>query len=208
MSRVMKLFFIYLFSLLFVTSSFPLNNREGGEIKRLSRQDFLESMKNQTLDEKPWFDLSSRTTKAILLSAIIPGAGQTYLGSDLKGIGFTLAFFGTGLAALSNHSNFIGREERLKVLVENYQRAGDFTTANRAWNDIVFEKANRENDYERRNLFAYLTIGVWVLNMVDVILFSDDKGEDEFTSLQPKTFEIGLSSYSQFNGIAIKFNLP
>jgi len=216
MSVVMKLIFYFLFCLLLFNTSFPFGEGGKEEIKKLSKLEILESIKNQSVDDKleirspdgPWFDLSSRYTKSILLSAVIPGSGQTYLGNELKGVGFTVAFFGTGLAALLNHSNFVGREDRLKVLVDTYLQAGDFSTADRTWKEIVFEKGNRENDYNRRNLFAYLTIGVWVLNMVDVILYSDDKGENEFASSQSPKFELGLSSQGQYNGIAIKFNLP
>lgn len=208
MSIVMKLIFYFLCCLLLFNYSFPSQTGESEEIKKLSRLEILESFKNQSMDDKPWFDLSSRYTKSILLSAVIPGSGQTYLGSELKGIGFTVAFFGTGLAALLNHSNFVGREDRLKVLVANYLQAGDFSTADKTWKEIVFEKGNRENDYNRRNLFAYLTIGVWVLNMVDVILFTEDSGENEFSSLPSSPFEIGVASTGEYNGIALKFNLP
>ena len=208
MSDSMKLFFIYLFSLLLVFDAFPAETPDGGEIKKLTKLEILELMKENSPNDKPWIDFSSRYTKATLLSMVIPGAGQTYLGSEIKGIGFTLAFFGVGLAALSNQSNYVGREDRLKVLIETYNNAGDFTNANRAWQDIVFERSNRDRDLDRRNLYSYITIGIWVLNMVDVIFFSEDKGVDDFSSNSLPPLQVGFTSDGQFNGLAFKFNLP
>lgn len=160
-------------------------------------------------DERGFFDVdfTPRKIKSLIFSTIIPGSGQTYLGSELKGMGISLAFYGTALSAIIAHNNAQGREDRIKVLTQEYNTKGNFNDAEKVWKTLLDEKANRDNDYDRRSLFSWLAAGVWVYNIVDVIFLTDDQGENEF-SLNNSTIDINLVTQNDFNGVALKLNLP
>lgn len=124
---------------------------------------------------------SLREIRAIVFSTLIPGAGQTYLGHFYKGLGFTLGFYGTGLMAVLSHSNFIGREDRIRSLLIDYQAAVNFDIANAAWKEIEKEKSNRELDYKKRTIYSIAAAAIWAANVVDILYFSDDTGTTEFS---------------------------
>lgn len=201
------MFFPVLFVLFLLPTSFCKSGDNNVETKKLSKLEILELMKqSQMPSSDSFFDLNSRKTKSYIYSFFIPGAGQTYLGNSLKGAAFTIGFLGAGLGAVLNHNNFVAREERLENLSKDYLNAADFVSADRAWQELMNEKGNRDKDNDRRKYFAYATIGIWVLNIVDIILFNDDKGEDVFASSLPVRFAI--ESNGTYNGLALNFILP
>jgi hypothetical protein len=161
------------------------------------------------LDEPGFFDVefTSRKIKASILSTIVPGSGQTYLGHELKGMVISLGFYGTFLAAVIAHNNSQGREDRIKVLTQEYNTKSNYADAETVWQSILAEKANRDNDYQRRSLFSWLSIGIWAYNLFDVIFLTDDFGETEF-SQNNSQFNINIVSQNDYNGVALKINLP
>lgn len=163
-----------------------------------------------TSEDDPGFfdvDFTPRKIKATVLSSILPGSGQTYLGNELKGMAISISFFGTALAGIIAQNNASGREDRIKVLTQDYLTRGNYSDAEKVWQSILAEKAERDNDYKRRNIFTWLAVGVWVYNIFDVIFLTDDFGEGEF-SLKNNPVGINLVSNNQFNGIELKINLP
>jgi hypothetical protein len=183
------------------------NNREEKKEKNKSKLELLSEVKSTS--SSSIIDLDSRHTKSVIYSLLIPGSGQFYIGQEWKGAGFTLAFFGAALTAVLNHNNFIGREDRLKTLTESYANAGNYYEAEIIWKDISKEKAQRNNDYNRRKYFTYAAIGIWALNLVDIIFFSEDKGENSFSKNKINSnFSIAFESNNHFNSFAFKVNLP
>jgi len=160
-------------------------------------------------DEPGFFDVdfTPRKTKALVLSFLVPGSGQTYLGNELKGMGISLAFYGTALAAIIAHNNAQGREDRIKVLTQDYNTKGNYNDAEKVWQTILGEKVNRDNDYDRRAIFTWLAVGVWIYNIVDVIFLTDDQGEDEF-SLNNSLIDFDVLANDDYKGVALKLNLP
>ena len=49
----------------------------------------------------------------------------------------TLAFYGTALAAIIAHNNAQGREDRIKVLTQEYNTKGNYNDAEKVWQTIV-----------------------------------------------------------------------
>ena len=161
-------------------------------------------------DEPGFFDVdfTPRKTKALVLSFLVPGSGQTYLGDELKGMGISLAFYGTALSAIIAHNNAQGREDRIKVLTQDYNTKGNYNDAEKVWQTILGEKENRDNDYDRRSIFTWLAVGVWLYNIVDVIFLTGDQGENEFSHNNNSIFNFNFMEHNNFNGIALKLNLP
>lgn len=160
-------------------------------------------------DEPGFFDVefTPRKTKALIFSSLIPGSGQTYLGNELKGMGISLAFYGTALAAVIAHNNAQGREDRIKVLTQEYKTKGNYSDAEKVWQTILGEIDNRDNDYDRRSIFTWLAVGVWAYNIFDLIFLTDDRGESEFSYNNP-LIDLNLITHNDYNGVALKLNLP
>ena len=161
-------------------------------------------------DDPEFFDVdfTPRKTKALVLSFLVPGSGQTYLGDELKGMGISLAFYGTALSAIIAHNNAQGREDRIKVLTQDYNTKGNYNDAEKVWQTILGEKENRDNDYDRRSIFTWLAVGVWLYNIVDVIFLTGDQGENEFSHNNNSIINFNFMEHNNFNGIALKLNLP
>ncbi|MCC6548524.1 MAG: hypothetical protein IT279_00495 [Ignavibacteriaceae bacterium] len=156
-----------------------------------------------------WLDFSDREVRAAWLSAIIPGAGQTFLGHEYKGAGITLGFYGSLLTAILAENNFNARKDRIQTLSDDYKGAGNYALADYYWSQIQFEKGNRDNDVKRRDLFIAVTAALYIYNMVDILYLTDDKGGVSF-SFAPefKDFEGVNGVTSLYSGIALKINLP
>ncbi|MEO8398579.1 MAG: DUF5683 domain-containing protein [Ignavibacteriaceae bacterium] len=205
-----KIFYIFILSIfifqLNLLAEHPKKINKEKKSKLQLKEDFNSP---ENLKSKPFIDFSSRFTKAAIFSALIPGSGQTYLGNSLKGIGFTLGFYGTAITAILANNNMIAREDRINVLIKDYKAAGNYNLANEIWQKIKFEEGNRDNDYDRRQVFTYTALGIWVLNMVDVLFFNEDQGKDEF-SQNDKTskFSLNFASKNEYNGVELKLILP
>ena len=201
------------FSTLLILSALLTNISFGGDgakagAEKKSKLDLLNEINNAEASA-PFIDFSSRETRAAIFSAIIPGSGQTFIGHTWKGVGFTVAFYGTALTAILAHNNMIAREERIEVLTREYRSTGSFQAAQLVWDQILFEEGNRDNDHKRRQIFSYAALGVWVLNMVDIIFLTSDRGADEFALAEKnKTFNISLANNEDYTGVELKFILP
>jgi hypothetical protein len=125
----------------------------------------------------PW---PERRVVSTVLSAFIPGSGQTYLGHAEKGAAFTLGTIACALVTGLTENNIVGRNERISELRAQYQIATNYVGADTIWTKMVTTKTLLDNNVKRRDLFLKLTVALWVANMVDVILFSGDKGEKPF----------------------------
>lgn len=156
-----------------------------------------------------WLDFSDREVRAAWLSAVIPGAGQTFLGHDYKGAGLTLGFYGSLLTTILAQNNFHARQDRIQTLTNEYKGAGNYGLANYYWDQIQFEKGNRDNDVKRRNLFIAVTAALYIYNMVDILYLTEDKGGVSFSfGPEIKDFEGVNGVTSLYRGIALKINLP
>ena len=127
------------------------------------------------------FGWSSRKLTGVVLSTIIPGAGQSYLGHSEKGSILTIGFFASGLMTALSENNVIGRNERLDELASSYKISNTWVLSNEVWLQMLETKEIQDRDIKRRDLFLKITIGFWVASVVDVIVFSDDEGVASFS---------------------------
>lgn len=127
---------------------------------------------------------SERKIISVVFSTLIPGSGQTYLGHTEKGAAFTLGTLTSGLITILSENNIIGRNERLDELKAQYQVATNYIAADTIWAKMVSTKSILDKDVRRRDLFLKLTVAFWVANLVDILFFSEDKGERPFGLLE------------------------
>jgi TM2 domain-containing membrane protein YozV len=127
---------------------------------------------------------TERKIVGTILSVLIPGSGQTYLGHAEKGAAFTLATLACGLVTGLSENNVIGRNERIIELKAQYQIATNWIGADSLWGKMVTTKSLLDDNVRRRDLFLKLTAAFWIANIVDIVLFSDDKGEKPFGMLE------------------------
>jgi hypothetical protein len=150
-------------------------------VQNTSRQPQSDSTVRITPPTVTW---TERKIVGTILSVLIPGSGQTYLGHAEKGAAFTLATLACGLVTGLSENNVIGRNERILELKAQYQIATDYIGADSLWRKMVDTKSLLDNNVRRRDLFLKLTVVFWIANVVDVVLFSDDKGEKPFGMLE------------------------
>lgn len=202
----MKLITLFSLIILSLGYSYGFDNLNREIQPRKNYYELINDIKSSTTHNFFDMEFTARKTTALIISALVPGSGQTYLGEELKGMGISLAFYGTALTAVIAHNNAQGREDRLKVLTQEYNTKGNYNDAEKVWRSILSEKAERDNDYDRRTLFTWLAVGVWIYNIVDVIFLTSDHGENEFAADIP--LKLDFVSYILFNGVALKINLP
>jgi len=127
---------------------------------------------------------TERKIVGTILSVLIPGSGQSYLGHTEKGAAFTLATLACGLVTGLSENNIIGRNERIIELKAQYQIATNYIGADSLYGQMVNTKSLLDDNVRRRDIFLKLTVAFWIANVVDIVLFSDDKGEKPFGMLE------------------------
>ncbi len=143
----------------------------------------VESLKNDEF-------ISKRKLTALAYSTFIPGAGQFYLGHKIKGTFFTLTTFGSLVVTIVSQNNLVGGNERLENLEIQYISTMNWEKAEQIWQEMLRVKSDIDKDYKRRNLFLGITAGIWVANIIDVLLFTSDKGAGDIFGLNDSPIEI------------------
>ena len=146
-----------------------------------TRQPRIDSTVQITPQARTWTD---RKIVGTILSVLIPGSGQSYLGHTEKGAAFTLATLACGLVTGLSENNIIGRNERIIELKAQYRIATNWIGADSLWTKMLDTKTLLDDNVRRRDLFLKLTAALWIANIVDIVLFSDDKGEKPFGMLE------------------------
>lgn len=162
-----------------IASSWAQNAAEG--VQDTTHHQKPDSTLESTAQPSAW---TERRLIGTVLSVLIPGSGQTYLGHAEKGAAFTLATLACGLVTGLSENNIVGRNERLNELKAQYQIATNYVGADTLWQKMVSTKSLLDDNVRRRDLFLKLTVAFWVANVLDVIFFSDDKGEKPFGLLE------------------------
>lgn len=128
------------------------------------------------------FGWSERKLTAVVLSTVIPGSGQSYLGYSTKGAVLTIGAFGSGLITILAQNNVVGRNERLGELKALYQQSVTWETSNLLWLQMLETKDLLDKDVRHRDLFLKVTVAFWVASVVDAVFFSEDQGTQTFGS--------------------------
>lgn len=149
-----------------------------------------------------------RKGTAAIYSLVVPGSGQTMLGSPYKGFSFTFVAFGSTLTALISHNNFVASNERLDALEFQYKTSTSWQVSNSLYGSMneTFTKLKR---YQRmRNTFTVISVVVWSLNMADVLWNTEDEGETVFSLLKVEQAPVTMADGSVDRQTRLMFTLP
>jgi len=126
-------------------------------------------------------EMTARRVNALLLSLVVPGAGQTMLGDPYKGVAFTLAYFGSALTALISQNNFVARGERLDALEFQYATSTNWVSSSITYGQMKESYDLWKQDRNRRNVFLVVSAVIWIANITDLLYNTEDRGEKIFS---------------------------
>lgn len=120
------------------------------------------------------------TYKNIVLSAIVPGLGQFVDNSQLKGLLYFTALIGTTALYFDFDKKYRNELSVYNEARKLYQKASNeqetMTLAKK-----MDEKLSRVNEQiDKKNLMIGITFGIYVINIIDAILFHSIGGDLEF----------------------------
>ncbi len=151
---------------------------------------------------------TERRMTATIYSTVMPGSGQTMLGSPYKGFGFTFVAFGSALTTLISHNNFVASNERMDALEFQYKSSTTWESSSVLYG-LMQETHEKLNNYKRiRNTFAVITAIVWTVNIADVILNTEDEGSAVFSGIQLENTSVLLAGSVADPQQRIRFSIP
>ncbi len=117
-------------------------------------------------------DLIQKTRiKAGLRSLFIPGWGQYYGGSSIRGAVFTLSVIGAGAVLYDSDKKYRDKRNAYDIAHQNYDNATSITQMELL--RPILESARQtasKSETDRRRIF-YLGVGIWVYNILDSMVF-------------------------------------
>ncbi len=123
-----------------------------------------------------------RKFTGLAYSTFVPGSGQFYLGHKLKGSLITVGFFASFVTAIISHNNFISNRERLDNLKFDYYSADRYALAEELWKRIMEVHDEQKVNEKKRTISTYLSAGIWALNIIDYLFFTEDLGVADFSN--------------------------
>jgi hypothetical protein len=172
---------IVLFLFIFSISGLALGNAGGdGPPFTMAGGDSVEqTVTNNNTAGKGIFE--GRKPTAAIYSLIIPGSGQTMLGSPYKGFGITFIAFGSALTTLISHNNFVASNERMDALEFQYKSSTTWENSNALYLSMNDTHTKLVQYRKMRNTFAIISAVVWTLNIADVLFNTEDEGDVVFS---------------------------
>jgi len=121
-------------------------------------------------------DLSFRmsrksTVKAFVRSALIPGWGQFYRGSSLKGTLFLAGSVLAGGAFAYTHATYQEEADDFKAAERRYEAATREEELAARWAEVLDRADDADRAWDRRQIALGALAGIYALNLVDVVFF-------------------------------------
>lgn len=146
-------------------------------------------------------DFSSfRYRKAVIMSILIPGAGQTYFGQTTKGAAFSVVTIGSLVAGYVYYSDIVSNNERLQDVRTKYKSAGNYNDAQVQYLEMVALAEQSDRYKTRRNICFAVAGTAWVLNIADMMFNTTDQGRDDMLAAATGKLQV----ISQADGAAIR----
>lgn len=151
---------------------------------------------------------NDRKTTATIYSIFVPGSGQTMLGSPYKGVGFTIAAFGSVLTALISQNNFVASNERLDALEFQYKNSTTWVSSDVIYRSMISTHEKMLKYKKQRNTFILISALVWSANIVDVMFNTDDEGDVLFSSVSIAPVPLANGTVDHQPTVTLSLRLP
>ena len=127
-------------------------------------------------------DFSSiRMRTALIMSVIVPGAGQTYLGHPAKGALLSFFALGSVVGAYVFQNDITSNNERMVDVEGKYLVAGNYLDSDVQYQLLTTLRDQSVRYRTKRNIFFGIAAAVWALNIADIVFYTPDKGKEEMT---------------------------
>jgi hypothetical protein len=125
-------------------------------------------------------------TEAVMLSLVYPGLGQMTAGQNVKGVSFF--FFETAALVLfvNEHESYQTKQAVYDRDLNDFRRitlegGKSYVEAKDAYNDLKDLNSQLDKHHTTRNIAAFTALGVYALNIVDVLVFSPSSQQQSET---------------------------
>ena len=147
---------------------------------------------------------SKRMRTALIMSVIVPGAGQTYLGHPTKGALLSFFALGSAVGGYVFQSDINSNNERMVDVEGKYLTAGNYLDSDEQYQLLQVLRNQSVRYRTKRNIFIGLAAAVWALNIADIIFYTPDMGKEEMTmsSIRGRLDLVPLA-----NGAALQLSL-
>jgi len=171
--------------MLFILFCLMLVQAQAGEEKRANLRLALSNAQVLPDDNQPsqsTGDFSSKRMRtALIMSVIVPGAGQTYLGHSTKGALLSFLALGSVVGGYVFQSDITSNNERLVDVEGKYLSAGNFIDSDAQYQILLTLRSQSTRYQTKRNIFFGIAAAVWALNIADIIFYTPDNGKEEMT---------------------------
>ncbi len=133
--------------------------------------------------------------KALTLSLIFPGWGQSYKESKIRGWLYRLAFVGSAVGAYYFTDQYNKSVKKYRSIREQYTAIKDYQQLSILGDKMIAQYKKVEDNEKFRNYFYAATAAVWLINVLDALFL-------------PPSWKrsVKISFNSTPGGMALKFN--
>ena len=178
MTRQSKLTFV-VFCLIF-------NTVQAGERPQSELRSALLDVQSQHSDSQSTTirrDFSSyRYRTAVLMSVIVPGTGQTFLGYSTKGAALSLLAISGLVGGYVFQSDITSNNQRSVDVQGKYSATGNYTDSDAQYRILVTLRDQSKRYETRRNIFVGIAATAWALSIADILFYSEDLGGGDVAS--------------------------
>ena len=141
------------------------------------------------------------TQKNLILSILLPGVGQLSEGAWREGLGFAVPFWTSFGLYLDQRNKYKSEYEIYQNRLINYSNLTEESELPQLENKVLESQKKLNDIVDKQKLFGWISIGIYILNLADVVIFHSFFDHLEFT---PKPFK----SYNNDIGyqVKIKYN--
>lgn len=172
-------------------------------VTRINSEKGRDSEMNIALPKKVYFKWIEQYSQAITSSIVLPGKGQIDHGHT-RGWYYFLAYFGTAGYTIYQANAYSSSESDFNNALERYHDENTtpeevvrrFRNVTRAREDMIRHKDNYD-------LGLKTAIGIWAINMIDVVFFTVDR--PVIYASNPQTFALYTNPIEKRIGLRLNF---
>lgn len=172
-------------------------------VTRINSEKDRDSEVNIALPKKVYFKWIEQYSQAITSSIVLPGKGQIDNGHT-RGWYYFLTYFGTAGYTIYQANAYKSSETDFNNAIERYhdeditpeEAVRRFRNVTRAREDMIKHKDNYD-------LSLKVAIGIWAINMIDVVFFTVDR--PVIYASNPQTFALFTNPVEKRIGLSLNF---